>query len=202
MAAPLLFIAANASSALAPHQADFLSRISINSIAILPPLGANAPSAARTMSADIFASKFKVQSAAIKLISADQTASLLQSKSATSDYSQFVTTFTQTGIANTDALKKIAQILGSDAVLLIDVLNYQEEKGSWWYGKGGKNISRIQYTLFRSSDGQKLWETLEFRQHDSKVSTNPYPMERVIGDVTEKAIASLLNGTQHVDVKK
>jgi len=56
--------------------------------------------------------------------------------------------------------------------------------------------------LFRSSDGQKVWETLEFRQHDSKVSTNPYPMERVISDVTEKAISSLLNGTQHVDAKK
>jgi hypothetical protein len=79
---------------------------------------------------------------------------------------------------NHEALKKASQALGTDAVLLINVLNYQEEKGSWLYGKGGKNISRIQYTLFRSSDGSKVWETLEFRQYDSKVSTNPYPMEQ------------------------
>ena len=60
-----------------------------------------------------------------------------------------------------------------------DILNYQAEKGSWWYGKGGKNVSRIQYTLFRS-DGNKIWETLEFRQHDSKVSTNPYLMDMLL----------------------
>jgi hypothetical protein len=119
-----------------------------------------------------------------------------------SDYSLFVSTLSQTGIVNTDALKKVAQATGADAVLLIDVLNYQEEKGSWWYGKGGKNVSRIQYTLFHSSDGNKIWETLEFRQHDSKVSTNPYPMEHVLGDVTDKAITALLAGTQHTDVRK
>jgi hypothetical protein len=184
------------------QQNDFLSRLSINSIAILPPLGANVPAAARTMSADLFVTKFKMQNSSIKLVTADDTASLLQTKSTMSDYSLFVTTLAQTGIVNTEALKKVMAALGTDAALLIDVLNYQEEKGSWWYGKGGKNVSRIEYTLFRSSDGNKVWETLEFRQHDSKVSTNPYPMEHVIGDVTDKAIVSLLSGTQHVDAKK
>lgn len=184
------------------QQADFLSRQNISSIAILPPSGANVPTAARTMSADLFASKFKLRNAAVKVVTADETASLLQSKSTMSEYSIFVTTLSQTGIVNINALKKVAQALGTDAVLLIDVLNYQEEKGSWWYGKGGKNVSRIQYTLFRSSDGNKVWETLEFRQHDSKVSTNPYPMEHVIGDVTDKAVTSLLAGTQHTDLRK
>jgi len=188
-------------SALGQH-ADFLSRLNINSIGILPPVGANAPSAARTMSGDLFVSTFKMRNAAVKIVAADETASLLQAKSAMSDYSTFVTVLSQSGIVNTDALKKVAQVVGTDAVLLIDVLNYQEEKGSWWYGKGGKNVSRIQYTLFRSSDGNKVWETLEFRQHDSKVSTNPYPMERVLGDVTDKAVTSLLAGTQHADVRK
>jgi hypothetical protein len=181
---------------------DFLTGHNINSIAILPPLGANAPASARTMSADLFVIKFKAQNSGVKLVTADQTTSAMQSKSTMPDYSLFVTTLAQSGLVNTDALKKVTQELGTDAVLLIDVLNYQEEKGSWWYGKGGKNISRIQYTLFRSSDGIKIWETLEFRQHDSKVSTNPYPMERVIGDVTDKAVVCLLNGTQYVDVKK
>jgi hypothetical protein len=183
------------------QQTDFLSRLNLNSIAILPPFGPNAPSAARTMSVDLFASKFKLRNAATKIVTADETTSLLQSKSAMSDYSIFVTTLSQTGIVNADSLKKVAQATGADAVLLIEVLNYQEEKGSWWYGKGGKNVSRIQYALFRS-DGNKIWETLEFRQHDSKVSTNPYPMEHVLGDVTDKAITSLLAGTQHTDVRK
>lgn len=190
------------SSVAFAQQDDFPSRLNVNSIAILPPLGANAPAAARTMSADLFASKFKLRNGAIKLVTADETASLLQSKSTMSDYSLFVTTLSQTGIVNTDALKKVMQAMGTDAVLLINVLNYQEEKGSWWYGKGGRNVSRIQYSLFRASDGNKVWETLEFRQHDSKLSTNPYPMERVLGDVTDKAITSLFSGTQHVDVRK
>lgn len=189
-------------SGILGQQADFLSRLNVNSIAILPPFGSSAPSAARTMSADLFASKFKLRSAATKIVTAEETAALLQSKAVMTDYSVFVTTLSQTGIVNTDALKKVAQATGADAVLLIDVLNYQEEKGSWWYGKGGKNVSRIQYTLFRSSDGNKVWETLEFRQHDSKVSTNPYPMERVLGDVTDKAVTALLAGTQHTDVRK
>jgi hypothetical protein len=184
------------------QQTDFLSRLNVNSIAILPPLGADAPAAARTMSADLFASNFKLHNAAIKLVSADDTATLLQTKATMSDYSLFVTTLSQTGIVNSDALKKVAQAMGTDAVLLINVLNYQEEKGSWWYGKGGRNVSRIQYLLFRTSDGNKVWETLEFRQHDSKLSTNPYPMERVLGDVTDKAITSLFSGTQPVDVRK
>lgn len=117
------------------QQTDFLSRLNVNSIAILPPLGADSPAAARTMSADLFASKFKLHNAVIKFVSADDTASLLQSKSTMSDYSLFVTTLSQTGIVNTDALKKVMQAIGTDAVLLINVLNYQEEKGSWWYGK-------------------------------------------------------------------
>jgi hypothetical protein len=199
---PVLLLASWFHSGALGQQADFLSRMNVNSISILPPFSSNAPNAARTMSADLFASKFKLRSAATKIVTADETASLLQSKVVMPEYSVFVTTLSQTGIVNTDALKKVAQTTGADAVLLIDVLNYQEEKGSWWYGKGGKNVSRIQYTLFRSSDGNKIWETLEFRQHDSKVSTNPYPMEHVLGDVTDKAITALLAGTQHTDVRK
>jgi hypothetical protein len=198
----VLLLASSFQSGVLGQQADFLSRLSVNSIAVLPPFGTNAPNAARTMSADLFASKFKLRSAATKIVTADEITSLLQSKAVMSDYSLFVTTLSQTGVVNTDALRKVAQATGADAVLLIDVLNYQEEKGSWWYGKGGKNVSRIQYTLFRSSDGNKIWETLEFRQHDSKVSTNPYPMEHVLGDVTDKAITALLAGTQHTDVRK
>jgi hypothetical protein len=198
----VLLLASFLHSVALGQQPDFLSQQNVNSIAILPPFGSNAPNAARTMSADLFVSKFKLRSAATKIINADETASLLQSKALMSDYSVFVTTLSQTGIVNTAALKKVAQATGATAVLLIDVLNYQEEKGSWWYGKGGKNVSRIQYTLFRSSDGNKIWETLEFRQHDSKVSTNPYPMDHVIGDVTDKAITALLSGTQHTDVRK
>ena len=110
--------------------------------------------------------------------------------------------FLRLGFASADLLKKIGQATGTDALLLIHVLNYDEEKGSWWYGKGGKNVCRIQYTLFRSSNGEKVWETLEFRQHDSKVSTNPYPMERVIGDVSDRAVASLVSGRQNVDVRQ
>jgi hypothetical protein len=105
-------------------------------------------------------------------------------------------------MVNTEAMKKIGQLADAVGLMVIHVLNYDEEKGSWWYGKGGKNVCRIQYSLFRVSDGQKVWETLEFRQHDSKVSTNPYPMERVIGDVTDKAVTALLTDAQHVDVRK
>jgi hypothetical protein len=202
LCAALVLSAVVHSSVAVGQQADFLSKSSINSIAILPPLGSNVPAAARTMSADLFATKFKLHSASIKMVAADETTSVLQAKSIMSDYSLFVTMLAQTGIANTEVLKKLMAALGTDAVLLINVLNYEEEKGSWLYGKGGKNISRIEYTLFRASDGSKVWGTLEFRQHDSKVSTNPYPMEHVISDVTDKAIVSLLSGTQHVDVKK
>jgi hypothetical protein len=138
------------------QDADFLARLNVYSIAILPPLGADVPTAARAMSGDLFASKFKIREAAIRVVGADETVSMMQSKSTMSDYSVFVTTLSQAGIVNTDALKKITQAVDTDAVLLINVLNYQEEKGSWWYGKGGQNVSRIQYTLFRASDGSKV----------------------------------------------
>jgi hypothetical protein len=34
------------------------------------------------------------------------------------------------------------------------------------------------------------------------VSTNPYPMEHVIGDVTDKAVSALLVGRQDIDVRQ
>jgi hypothetical protein len=181
---------------------DFLSQQRISSIAVLPPLGESVPSSARQLAGDLFVTKLKSRSAGVRLMAADETLSRLQQKEATNDFAVLVTTFSQTGIVNADLLKKIGQATGTDALLLIYVLNYDEEKGSWWYGKGGKNVCRIQYTLFRSSDAEKIWETLEFRQHDSKLSTSPYPMERVIGDVSDKAIASLLIGKQHTDVRQ
>ena len=74
-----------------------------------------------------------------------------------------------------DPLKKMGQTTGTDAILLIHVLNYDEEKGSWFYGKGGKNVCRIQYSLFRSSSGEKIWETLEFRQHEQQALDKSLP---------------------------
>jgi hypothetical protein len=181
---------------------DFLSQKGISSIAVLPPLGESVPSSARQLAADLFVTKLKARAAGVRLLGADETLSRLQQKEETKDFGILVTTLTQTGIADAVSLKRIGEVAGTDAILLIHVLNYDEEKGSWWYGKGGKNVCRIQYTLFRSSNAERLWETLEFRQHDSKLSTNPYPMERVIGDVSDKAIASLLSGKQNIDVRK
>jgi hypothetical protein len=185
-----------------PPKEDFLARQEISSIAVLPAVGDSVPSAARQLSADLFLAKLKLHTSFVRILTADETLSRLQQKDQTNDFAVFVTAFSQTGIASADLLKKIGQATGTDALLLIHVLNYDEEKGSWWYGKGGKNVCRIQYTLFRSSNGEKVWETLEFRQHDSKVSTNPYPMERVIGDVSDRAVASLVSGRQNVDVRQ
>ena len=180
---------------------DFLSQKGISSIAVLPPLGESVPNSARQLSADLFVTKLRSRSG-VHLMAADESLSRLQQKEVTNDFAVLVTTLSQTGIVNGDLLKKIGQSMGTDALLLIHLVNYDEEKGSWWYGKGGKNICRIEYTLYRSSDAGKIWETLEFRQHDSKVSTNPYPMERVIGDVSDRAVASLLMGRQNTDVRQ
>lgn len=200
----LPYLAVVSPRAPAPQQGsvDFLTRQGIRSIAVLPALGDSVPSAARQLSADLFDSKLKLRNSALRILTPDEVTNRLQQQGATGDFSAMVTLLSQTGMVNTEAMKKIGQVAGADGLTVIDVLNYDEEKGSWWYGKGGKNVCRIQYSLFRASDGQKIWETLEFRQHDSKVSTNPYPMERVIGDVTDKAVTALLADVQHVDVRK
>jgi len=200
----LPYLAVVSPQAPAPPQgsADFLTRQRITSIAVLLPLGDSVPSAARQLSADLFDTKLKLRDSALRIFAPDEVTNRLQQQGATSDFAAMVTLLSQTGMVNTEAMKKIGQLAGADGLMVIHVLNYDEEKGSWWYGKGGKNVCRIQYSLFRVSDGQKVWETLEFRQHDSKVSTNPYPMERVIGDVTDKAVTALLTDAQHVDVRK
>lgn len=181
---------------------DFLNREGISSLAILPPAGESVPGAARQLSADLFGAKLRLRIAAVRVVPRDVVVADLGHNGLTNDFGIFVNLYSQTGTTNTDTVKKFGQTLGTDARLLIDVLNYDEQKGSWWYGKGGKNICRIQYTLFRSATGEKVWETLEFRQHDSKLSTNPYPMDRVIGDVSEMAISSLMAGKQNVDLRK
>jgi hypothetical protein len=181
---------------------DFLNREGLSSLAILPPVGESVPGAARQLSADLFGAKLRLHIAAVRVVPPDAVVAELSHYGMTNDFGTFVNLYSQTGTINTDTLKKFGQTLGTDALLLINILNYDEQKGSWWYGKGGKNICRIQYTLFRSATGEKVWETLEFRQHDSKLSTNPYPMERVIGDVSEMAVSSLMAGKQNVDARK
>ncbi len=181
---------------------DFLTRQHVSSLAVFPPLGESVPSAARQMSADMFGSKLKLRSAAMRVVPAEAVATQLDQHGMTGDFGAFVNLYSQTGTVNSEALKRFGQTLGTDAVLFIYVLNYDEQKGSRWYGKGGRNLCRIQYTLFRSSSGEKIWESLEFRQHDSKLSTNPYPVERVIGDVSESAVTSLLSGRQNADVRQ
>lgn len=181
---------------------DFPSREKINSIAILPPIGPSAPDSARQASVDVLATKLGLAAAGLRVVHPDVFLKELQRMGGLTDYTNLVTLFSQSGLADPESIKRLAKITEADALLLVNVLDYDEQKGSWWYGKGGKNVCRIQYTLFRATTGDRLWQTLEFRQHDSKVSTNPYPMEHVIGDVTDKAISALLTGRQDVDVRQ
>jgi hypothetical protein len=199
LAALTLLFGAGAS---AQNSGDFLAQQKIASLAILPPLGQSVPSATREVAADLFNTKLKLRSSALKTTTPDSALERIHREGLMNDYGNFITLLAQTGTTNRDALTKIGLAVGVDGLLLINVLEYDEEKGSWWYGKGGKNLARIQYSLFRVSDGQQIWQSLEFRQHDSKLSTNPYPMERVISDVSEKAVDSLLSGKQNADLRR
>lgn len=181
---------------------DFLTRQGIASLAILPPLGQSVPSPTRQVAADLFNTKLKLRSSAVRIATPDSVVERLEREGLMNDFGNFITLLAQTGTFNRGILKRIGVATAADGVLLINVLDYEEQKGSWWYGRGGKNLARIQYSLFRASDGEKIWESLEFRQHDSKLSTNPYPMERVISDVSEKAVNSLLSGKQNADVRR
>lgn len=181
---------------------DFLSREKISSIAILPPIGQSAPDSARQAAVDMLATKLGFTAAGVRIARPDVFLKELQAKGGLTDYTNLVTLFSQSGLADPESVKRLAKMSQADALLLVNVLDYDEEKGSWWYGKGGKNVCRIQYTLFGAATGEKLWQTLEFRQHDSKVSTNPYPMEHVIGDVTDKAVSALLLGRQDIDLRQ
>jgi len=189
-------------SSLNAQEDDFLDRQTIASITVLPPMGESVPSSARQLSADLFMSKLKLRRASCRLVGPEEALTRIERASLMGDYTGFVNLISQTGVVNRDVLKLIGSAVETDAVLLINLLDYQEEKGSWWYGKGGKNLGRIQYTLFATSKGEKVWESLEFRQHDSKLSTSPYPMERVIGDISDKAVTSILTGRQNTDVRR
>jgi len=190
------------SSSLIAQEEDFLDRQRITSIVLLPPVGESVPSSARRLSADLFMTNLKVRRASCRLVGPEEALGRIERAGLLSDFTGLVNLLSQTGVVNREVLRRIGTAAETDAVLLINVLDYQEEKGSWWYGKGGRNLGRIQYTLFATSTGEKVWESLEFRQHDSKLSTRPYPMDRVIGDISEKAVASLLTGRQNRDVRK
>lgn len=180
---------------------DFLEAQHISSLAALPPVGEAVPASTRLAAGDLFVMKLRLRRAALRVVRAEELVTLLEQKGLMGEYANFVTLLAQTGIPNRESLKLVGEAAGTDGLLLIQVLDYEEQKGSWWYGRGGRNLARIQYTLFRTSDGEKVWESLEFRQHDSKLSTRSYPMERVIGDVSEKAVTSLLTGQQNRDVR-
>jgi hypothetical protein len=186
----------------AQQSLDFMGREKVSSISILPPIGQSAPDSARQAAVDVLARKLGLATAGLRIVSPDAFLRELQAKGGLTDYTNLVTLFSQSGLADRESVRRLAKTSEADALLLVNVLDYDEQKGSWWYGKGGKNVCRIQYTLFQAATGDKLWQTLEFRQHDSKVSTNPYPMERVIGDVTDKAISALLVGRQDTDVRQ
>jgi len=183
------------------EEGGFLDRQGIFSLAILPPIGQSIPNATREVAVDLFSMKLKLKTS-MRIVRPDNLVARLEQSGLMGEFSGFITLLSQTGMINKEALKRMGETVDADALLLIHVLDYEEEKGSWWYGRGGKNLCRIQYSLFRASDGEKVWESLEFRQHDSKLSTNPYPMERVIGDVSEKAVTSLLTGRQNADVRR
>lgn len=185
-----------------PPAEDFLDRQKVTSIGVLPPIGDSVPDSARKMAADLFIMKMTLRNAAVRVVRPDTLIERLNKAGLLSEFATFVNLVSQTGVVSSESIRAIGNAAETDTLLLVNVLDYEEEKGSWWYGKGGKNICRIQYSLFRVSNGEKIWESLEFRQHDSKLSTRPYPMERVIGDVSEKAVTSLLTGRQSVDVRR
>lgn len=181
---------------------DFLNRQRVASIAVLPPVGDSVPDPARKLASDLFIMKLGLRNSTVRLLRPEDVIDRLNKAGLLSEFAGLVNLLSQTGIVSRESVSTIGKSAGADSLLLVNVLDYEEEKGSWWYGKGGKNLCRIQYSLFRVSDGEKIWESLEFRQHDSKLSTRPYPMERVIGEVSEKAVTSLLTGRQNVDVRR
>ncbi len=188
---------------IVPSQAeDFLDHQNVSSIAVLPPVGASIPDSVRKAAGDLFILKLTLRRSSVRVVRPETLVEQLNKAGKLSEFASFVNLLSQTGVVNRGSLTAIGNTAETDALLLINVLNYEEEKGSWWYGKGGKNFCRIQYSLFRVSDGERIWQSLEFRQHDSKLSTRPYPMERVVGDVSKKAVTSLLTGRENVDVRR
>jgi hypothetical protein len=185
-------------SARQPQSDDFFSEQKINSIAVLPPMGDSVSAQIRGLSGDLFITKMKEKRPGLHFLASDDTLATLQKKKETDDFNAVIATV-QTGTANPTAIKRIGVASGMDSVLLIHVLSFDEQKGRWYEGKESKNLCKIQYMLYKSSTGEKLWDSTETVKYDKRFSNTPEPTDQVITNISDKAAAALMAAREDSD---
>ena len=180
---------------------NFLEQHKIKSIAILPPVGESVPSSVRVSAGALFVSEAQRQLKELKITLPEETTTALEKTNRLDDFTSFLNLFIKTGTVNKSPLARIGESLATDAILLIDVQDFEAQNGSWMRARNGHNSARVQYTLF-SPAGEQLWQHLVVYTHTPQFTAKADKAEKVMQDVSRRAVSALMRGIQNSDPKK
>ena len=175
--------------------ADFLARHNITSLAVLPPLREALPPEVRTAASEMLITKLSARVPSLSIMPPNEAAEKMGQAGRLEDFASFLTLYTTTATVNKQALARIAEALGVNGLLLIDVQHYYERGGSWMRSRGGENQARVQYTLF-SASGEQLWQHLEFHEHQSFWVARTARPPAIMRNLAERAVEALMVGRE------
>ena len=180
---------------------DFLVEKNVKAITLLPPVGESVPSSVRNSSGVAFSESLKKTYPSIVLSEPTVAMERLENANAVADFSKFLNLFVKTGMIDKAALRTIASACNAETFMLIDVQDFEAQNGSWVRGRSVHNSARVQYTLF-SKDGIQIWQHLVVYVHTPQWTAKADKHEKVMADVSNRAVSALRRGVQNGDPKK
>lgn len=138
-----------------------LASADIHRVAILPIRGARlAPDESAELTGG-FTRAFRAQNAGVELVEAAHAARIIDEKGLTERYAEFLRNQATTGIADSRALRPIADALEVDAIIQGELIDVQQRDGEMWDSKGrnAKTSITLKYTLIEASTGTVLWHS-------------------------------------------
>jgi hypothetical protein len=184
----------------AQESSDVINTNKIASLALLPVVGDSTPDSVRH---EINAADLKALSEAyphVAITGSDESLSRLSAEHRLDDLASFLNLYTKTGAVNEDAMRRIVSALKVQAVLLVQLQEYEAQSGSWMRGRNGHNSVRAQYALL--TEKGIIWHHLVSYVHTPQWTAKADPDKDVAPRIARRALYAIARNIQNTDPKK
>ena len=132
----------------------------------------------------MFQTAFAEKNSKINMINSFSSVELLNQGSLVDLYGNLLSVYEQTGVLNTETLKKIGQYLKTDAIIQGFVMQVYQRDGAFigLNGTPGETKVTIKYTMFSTVSGDVLWEA----SCDGYKGVNAFKKAPPVSDAVEK----------------
>lgn len=193
----LIIILSSCSSAKVRNYYDPAQDFSkLNSIAILPLRNSFVQTNTSLNTGDMieinkmFQQEFIKKNPRLKVSDSKSSTELLNKNQLVEPYANMLSTFHQTGIPNTDILKKIGTLINADAIFQGFVTECIQNDGV--YGRVNAETSvKVRYILFSTSTGSVIWEATCEGQKKLGTLGNAPPISEVLTKIKKNLIPAI-----------